>query len=199
MPQFISKSSLAALLGSFLFAPALLAQEKPAKNYEIVCSYQARISNIDKVNHKGESLVSGHNAASVVAMIRQDRANVNKYDIRNREDVGDCGFDTVASRNQLEQAFHRLKPSPETIKAFVEGNPLIHAYLVKGKLTGQYYFFPRVVNEADMKKSEPEKQVAKPQPASPNKPTPQPEPPEKEASLPEVDLVVPKGSDGIYF
>lgn len=93
---------------------------------EYMCSYQARISDQDKFNSKGDPVVTGANKSSVAMAIRQDRANYHKFRLRDREDEGDCVFSSPNARQRLQNMLVRGRISKHAMYAIRDGNPLIN-------------------------------------------------------------------------
>lgn len=96
-------------------------------NAEMLCSYVARISEQDKRNSAGDSLIDDQKSllAVAAAIIRQDRANYHEFDKADNEDKWDCVFADKQRRSQLEQQLSNSKASQKSVRQIVEGNPLI--------------------------------------------------------------------------
>ena len=112
---------------AFVIAAALCAVlcAAPALAGEYMCSYQARISDQDKFNSKGDPVVTGANKSSVAMAIRQDRANFHKFGIRDPEDEGDCIFDSPDRRQRLQNMLVKGQISKRAMYAIRDGNPMI--------------------------------------------------------------------------
>ncbi len=89
------------------------------------CTYRARISEWDKLNSQGQSLVSGYNLSSVAAVIRQDRANFHKFNRPDLEDTDDCAFASPQARQRLENFLRNGSVSQEALRRIADGTPLI--------------------------------------------------------------------------
>jgi len=72
---------------------------------EPLCTYQARISEQDKYNSSGKSLLQGSKVSTAIAaaIIRQDRANYHELDKQDDEDQSDCVFADKGNRASLEK------------------------------------------------------------------------------------------------
>ncbi|MBR5347255.1 MAG: hypothetical protein IK129_06430 [Deltaproteobacteria bacterium] len=90
-----------------------------------LCTYTARISEWDKLNSQGQSLVSGYNLSSVAAVIRQDRANFHKFNRQDLEDTDDCAFASPQARQRLENFLRNGSVSQEALRRIADGTPLI--------------------------------------------------------------------------
>ena len=92
---------------------------------QYLCTYRARISELDKLNSQGRSLVSGYNLSSVAAVIRQERANFHKFRQRDPEDTDDCAFSNPQNRQRLENFLHKGSVSKAALRKIADGTPLI--------------------------------------------------------------------------
>ena len=83
-------------------------------------SYQARLSAQDHCNSSGQPL------KGAAAIIRQDRANVHKFGIRDPEDQSDRFFQNAKNRETLEQLINRGRSNAGSLKAITRGTPLVN-------------------------------------------------------------------------
>ena len=90
-----------------------------------LCTYTARISEWDKINSQGQSLVSGYNLSSIAAVIRQDRANFHKFNQRDPEDTDDCAFSSPQNRQLLENFLRHGSVTKSSLHRIADGTPLI--------------------------------------------------------------------------
>ena len=104
-------------LAPLAFAVALLAPG--LAHADPVEVYEARLSAQDHYNSNGERL------RTAAAIIRQDRANYHKFDLRDPEDEGDSFFASAENRARLEHLIARGSVSPRAARAIVNGTPLI--------------------------------------------------------------------------
>jgi hypothetical protein len=81
--------------------------------------YEARLSAQDHFNSNGERLTTA------AAIIRQDRANYHKFDLRDPEDEGDSFFASAENRARLEALIARGSVTPRAARAILNGTPLI--------------------------------------------------------------------------
>jgi hypothetical protein len=110
---------LAACLSVVTTAPAF-AQRGPLEQYN------ARLSARDHFNSFGERITSA------AAIIRQDRANVHRFGLRDRGDELDSFFASAANRAALERLLAHGRMSAATRDAIVNGEPLIHVDIYAG-------------------------------------------------------------------
>lgn len=101
--------ALAALLASTVMASAQDALE----------TYTARLGVDDHYNSNGQPL------DNPAAIIRQDRANVHAFGIRDPEDESDRFFSSKANRARLEALLNAGRMDRYTANAIVRGTPLI--------------------------------------------------------------------------
>jgi hypothetical protein len=99
-----------------------------------LCSYQARISDIDKKNSSGTTLLSKDARSSVIAVIRQDRANFHHFNIRDTEDSADCLFSTKENREKLEKMIEFSKIDKSLVFQIIDKNPLIQVDVFPDKI-----------------------------------------------------------------
>lgn len=98
----------------------------------MVESYQARLSAHDHRNSSGQPL------KGAAAIIRQDRANVHKFGIRDPEDQSDRFFQNAKNRETLEQLINRGRSNPGALKAITRGTPLVNVEIYQADNGGNY-------------------------------------------------------------
>jgi hypothetical protein len=86
---------------------------------EPLCTYTARLSDQDKVNSSGASLIQGANKSTVAAIIRQDRANYHSFNKRDPEDTDDCMFSDKNKRSQIDSMATASHITQETIDSII--------------------------------------------------------------------------------
>ncbi len=95
------------------------ARAKPARSGPTPRAvYRARIGRRDHANSRGKSLSSAR------AMIRQDRANYHKFDVRDRDDATDPLFGDKSKRAWLGKLL-KGKIDKKTARQIKDGTPLI--------------------------------------------------------------------------
>jgi hypothetical protein len=100
-----------------------------------LCSYNAKISDSDKKNSAGSSLMTaGVNKASLAAIIRQDRANFHQFKIRDPEDEADCIFSDKQARAKIEDMINSSSIDVKLIKHIVTNSPVITVTIYEDKL-----------------------------------------------------------------
>lgn len=95
-------------------------------------SYQARLSARDHRNSSGQPL------QGAAAIIRQDRANVHKYRIRDPEDQSDRFFQNAKNRETLEQLINRGRSNAGSLKAITRGTPLVNVEIYQSDNGSNY-------------------------------------------------------------
>src|SRR5206468_3012820 len=85
-----------------------------------------RLSAKDHFNSSGQRLTSA------AAIIRQDRANFHRNDIRDEEDQADLFFADEDNRKVLEAMLERGSNSASALSTIVNGTPLIRVSIYKG-------------------------------------------------------------------
>jgi hypothetical protein len=126
------------LLSSIAMVIFCLASSSYAN--EMVDSYMARLSAQDHFNSKGARL------KSAAAIIRQDRANYHKFNLRDPEDTYDSVFGEVSNRAALERMLNKGHTTPEAQQAILNETPLIRVNIYK------YYVDVLVVTDELTKK-----------------------------------------------
>jgi hypothetical protein len=109
----------------FAFAAILLASTSTHAQ-QLIESYVARLNAQDHFNSTGERI------SSAAAIIRQDRANYHRFNIRDSEDEGDTFFADEDNRRLLEAMLERGANSPAAIGAIVNGTPLVRVSIYRG-------------------------------------------------------------------
>jgi hypothetical protein len=100
------------ILGS-LFAGSASAQGR------VVVEYTARIGPDDHFNSHGDRL------ETVAAILRQDRANMHRFDMPDDEDQSDDYFTDPETRGLFEWLVSRGLTRADTRRAIISGNPLV--------------------------------------------------------------------------
>jgi hypothetical protein len=114
--------SLSVLL-LVVFTAAVAA---PASAQQLKESYKALLSERDHFNSNGERL------RSAAAIIRQDRANVHRFGIRDGADQDDVFFADMDNRAALEALIARGTSEPHAINRIVNGTPLVRVDIYSG-------------------------------------------------------------------
>lgn len=104
----------------------------PAQAQELLATYTAYLSRNDHHNSYGERL------RSVAAIIRQDRANYHRFNVRDPEDKWDPFFAKVRNRNLLEQWLRNGHMSGNTRNRILYGNPVITVRVYGYDGVGEY-------------------------------------------------------------
>lgn len=100
------------LLGT-LFAGPASAQGR------VLAEYTARIGPNDHFNSAGDRL------ETVAAILRQDRANMHRFDRPDEEDESDDYFIDPQTRGLFEWLVSRGLARADTRRAIINGNPLV--------------------------------------------------------------------------
>lgn len=90
-----------------------------AGDHGVITSYTARISANDRVNSDGTRL------KSVADIIRQDRANVHKFDMVDADDEVDDFFKDTKNRERIPAMLKRGHIDKATKNAILNESPLI--------------------------------------------------------------------------
>lgn len=85
----------------------------PASAAELLESYNAYLSERDHFNSSGVRL------GTAAAIIRQDRANVHRFGLRDAGDEDDNYFNSEANRALLEQLLNRGRDDPRILARIV--------------------------------------------------------------------------------
>ena len=116
-----------------------------------LCTYSARISEWDKLNSQGRSLVSGYNLSSVAAVIRQDRANFHKYNRRDPEDTNDCAFSSPRNRQLLENFLRHGSVTKGSLHRITDGTPLIEVDVYDKHVDVRLQDEPSVIRDSSIR------------------------------------------------
>ncbi|WP_066802185.1 hypothetical protein [Moraxella oblonga] len=100
----------ALLLGTLLLTNLTFAQ--------YLCTYEAHITNSDKINSSGKNLATGNTKASAAAILQQDRADFWNG-VSDETGEADCYFDSKANRQTMSQKLSRGSISQTTINRIV--------------------------------------------------------------------------------
>lgn len=107
-----------------LAALLVLGAAAPLQAADVVGSYRAYIGDSDLYNSKGKRL------SEVWQVLRQDRANVHRYRIRQPGDEDDPFFSSVANREALERMLRANPPDRRTASAILRGNVMVEVLLL---------------------------------------------------------------------
>lgn len=113
------------ILAATLGAAVLLASPSRAQEV-LVESYVAFLSEADHFNSSGQRLTS---AAEI---IRQDRANYHRFNIRDPQDQDDHFFADENNRAILEQLLEKGRADPGVIARIVNSTVLIRVDIYRG-------------------------------------------------------------------
>ncbi|MGD1885590.1 MAG: hypothetical protein ACFB01_00360 [Cohaesibacteraceae bacterium] len=86
---------------------------------QLLADYTTRIGPHDKVNSQGDRL------DSAAAILRQDRANVHRFNLADDEDETDTYFTTPEARRGFERLMSRGLVRSDTRTAIINGSPLV--------------------------------------------------------------------------
>ena len=89
-------------------------------------SYKALLSERDHFNSEGQRLTSA------AAIIRQDRANVHRFGVKDAEDQDDIFFADINNRAALEGLIERGTSDPAAIRRVVNGTVLVRVDIYQG-------------------------------------------------------------------
>ena len=89
-------------------------------------SYKALLSERDHFNTSGQRLTSA------AAIIRQDRANVHRYGLRDATDQDDVFFADIDRRADLERMIEMGTSEPRAIRSIVDGLALVRVDIYEG-------------------------------------------------------------------
>jgi S1-C subfamily serine protease len=98
---------------------SLLLSVDAGQAQQLIERYEALLSERDHFNSSGQRI------SSAAAIIRQDRANFHRFNIRDKEDETDGYFADTHNREPLEALLSRGQSTPEVIDRIVNGTPLI--------------------------------------------------------------------------
>jgi hypothetical protein len=115
-----------------LGAAFAMAALSPACAAELIGGYNAFLSSADHFNSNGERLTTA------AAIIRQDRANFHKFNVRDDQDENDSYFDSMRNRAVLEQMLNDGDSDPGVLRRIVNGNVMIHVDIYRSGRHGDY-------------------------------------------------------------
>ncbi|MEI6707323.1 MAG: hypothetical protein WCK96_09345 [Methylococcales bacterium] len=101
------------LISLLLLSPLIYAEEP------LVESYTAKLSSEDHFNSDGQRL------KNVADIIRQDRANYHKFNVRDNEDNGDSFFADKDNRERIPTMLKKGHIDKETQKIILNGTPVV--------------------------------------------------------------------------
>ncbi len=112
---------------AFILSACLIGLSSFSVYAELLCTYEARISEQDKFNSKGKSLLQGDKVSTTIAaaIIRQDRANYHEFDKQDDEDQDDCVFADKSNRASLEERLTKRSIDKSVLRQIIFDNPLI--------------------------------------------------------------------------
>jgi len=113
---------LTAALAGAVMSPSLARAEAPLERY------QARLSHADHFSSKGVRL------EGVAEIIRQDRANYYKYEIRDPEDEPDAFFALESNRLKLEQQIANGNLTPAVREEITYGTPVVEVIVYRNRV-----------------------------------------------------------------
>lgn len=102
----------------FMIVGALFASTASAQG-RVLAEYTARIGPDDHFNSGGDRL------DTVAAILRQDRANMHRFDLADDEDESDDYFTDAQTRGLFEWLISRGLTRADTRRAIINGNPLV--------------------------------------------------------------------------
>jgi hypothetical protein len=100
------------LMGLLLISPLIYAEEP-------IDTYTAKLSSEDHFNSDGGRL------KSVADIIRQDRANYHKFNIRDAEDQGDSFFGDKDSRERIPKMLKNGHIDKVAQNSILNGSPVV--------------------------------------------------------------------------
>jgi len=100
------------LMGLLLISPLGYAEEP-------IDTYTAKLSSEDHFNSDGQRL------KSVADIIRQDRANYHKFNIRDAEDQGDGFFGDKDNRERIPRMLKNGHIDKVAQKSILNGSPVV--------------------------------------------------------------------------
>jgi hypothetical protein len=101
------------LLIGLLLSPLSYAEEA------LVDSYTARLSSEDHFNSDGQRL------KNVADIIRQDRANYHKFNVRDNDDNGDSFFADKDNRERIPVMLKKGHIDKQTTNSILNGTPVV--------------------------------------------------------------------------
>lgn len=111
-------AALVIAFAGFMVLGTLAAGSASAQG-RVVAEYTARIGPEDHFNSAGDRL------ETVAAILRQDRANMHRFDQADDEDESDDYFVDPQTRGLFEWLVSRGLVRVDTQRAIINGNPLV--------------------------------------------------------------------------
>lgn len=111
-------AALVIAFAGFMVLGALFAGPASAQG-RLIAEYTTRIGPDDHFNSNGDRL------ETVPAILRQDRANMHRFDLADEEDESDTYFVDAETRGLFEWLISRGLARPDTRRAIINGNPLV--------------------------------------------------------------------------
>jgi len=108
------------------FVRVTVLDQPSISDAQLMGSYVALLSEADHFNSKGQRLTSA------AAIIRQDRANFQRFGMKDPEDDGDTFFADEGNRAALEQMLERGRADPGVLSRIVNGTPLVRVDIYRG-------------------------------------------------------------------
>lgn len=99
---------------------------------DVIGEYTAYIGQRDLRSSEGTRLTQAWQ------VIRQDRANYHRFNIRDRGDQGDSFFGSAENRTIMERMVRDGQMSPSAARAIVNGNVSITVHIYGHDSVGQY-------------------------------------------------------------
>jgi hypothetical protein len=97
-----------------------------AQAQQLLETYQAFLSERDHFNSTGQRLTAA------AAIIRQDRANFHRFNLRDPGDQDDVFFADMDNRAALERLLERGTAEPGVLSRIVNGTALIRVQVFRG-------------------------------------------------------------------
>ncbi|MDP3838030.1 MAG: hypothetical protein Q8Q54_03815, partial [Methylococcales bacterium] len=117
-PKIIEQTTVKDNIAATVETPA--SRTEPSHTKEtIVESYTARLSSKDHFNSDGASL------KSVADIIRQDRANYHKFNIRDNDDTGDNFFNDKDNRERIAVMLEKGHIDKATSESILNSTPVV--------------------------------------------------------------------------
>lgn len=111
-------AALVVAFAGFMVLGTLFAGSASAQG-RVITEYTARIGPNDHFNSRGDRL------DTVAAILRQDRANMHRFDLADEEDESDDHFVDPQSRGLFEWLISRGLVRVDTRRTIINGNPLV--------------------------------------------------------------------------
>ncbi|MFB2551113.1 hypothetical protein [Ensifer soli] len=109
------------------FALAAVLFGGPARADALIEEYNAYIGEDDLYSSGGQRL------GEPWQIIRQDRANVHRFGIRQRGDEGDAFFGSAKNRERAERMIARGRISANAAAAIYQGDVMINVRIYRGR------------------------------------------------------------------